>query len=91
MLSRAPARRKAGDSHFDTAAGAPVDRQGAGVNSVTPQVEPGTGPDAAQWWMNCIWVPASSITSPLRSGTESPASGTPLTLGRAAPSTCENA
>lgn len=44
-----------------------------------------------QRWMNCICVPASSITSPLRKGTESPTSGTPLTLGRVLPSTCAKA
>ena len=42
---------------------------------------------AAQPWMNCICVPASSIKSPLASGAVSVTSGTPLMLGRLAPST----
>ena len=36
---------------------------------------------------NCIWVPASSIRSPLRNGAVSPTRATPLTLGLEAPST----
>lgn len=44
----------------------------------------------APGWMNCICVPASSITSPLRRAMDSPVSGAPLTVGRAAPSTWAN-
>lgn len=88
MLSRAPAARKPGDSHFIAPEPEILAACHPGVKSFT---SPAGGGGGRQWWMNCIWVPASSITSPLRKGTESPASGTPLTLGRAAPSTCENA
>lgn len=43
--------------------------------------------EGLQPWMNCIWVPASSMTSPLRSGTASPETALPFTVGRVAPST----
>jgi len=38
-------------------------------------------------WMNCIWVPASSIRSPWRRLTASEPIGVPLTVGGVAPST----
>lgn len=40
-----------------------------------------------QNWMNCICVPASSMTSPFFRCTESPVNGVPLIAGRCVPST----
>ena len=46
-------------------------------------------PRCGQALMNCMRVPASSITSPFLKGSPSPETGTPLTLGRKVPSRCE--
>ena len=46
--------------------------------------------EGLQPWMNCICVPASSMTSPFFSGTASPDTGEPFTVGRVLPSTCAN-
>lgn len=86
-------RREREDGH--TAPLAPAASRPRTHDAATPlrgTKPPESGPALApQWWMNCIAVPASSMTSPLRSGTESPISGTPLTLGRLLPSTCAKA
>ena len=49
---------------------------------------PCTGP--AQFWTNCICVPARSMMSPCFSEIDSSPTGCPLTLGRRAPSTWDS-
>ena len=81
--------------HFRTVPGEPARCLLAVVKSVTGRQVAGRAGDrpprggrtTAQPWMNCIWVPASSIRSPLARGAVSLISGTPLMLGRLAPST----
>ena len=91
MLMPPGTARKPSGAHSRALSGA---GPGPAVTPVTPaaatppQPRPRRRPHRE---MNCICVPASSITSPLRSGTDSPTSGTPLTLGRDAPSTCAKA
>ncbi len=92
-MLRGPARRgKAPNARFAPPKRETMQAEDGAVTGFTAHAR--HAPRAAarrQRWTNCICVPASSITSPLRSGTESPTSGTPLTLGRVAPSTCAKA
>ena len=61
------------------------------VVTLGAEARPGVTASVRQRKMNCICVPASSMTSPLRRGIESLVSGMPLTLGRELPSTCAKA
>jgi hypothetical protein len=84
MLKAAARRCKGPMSHFAANAPPHDNRRHLDVKSITPAKK------AGQAWMNCICVPASSITSPFFRCKVSPTSGLPLMVGRLAPSTWAN-
>ena len=87
--------RKRAKSHFILNRVHAALASGAGVKCVTRWLRtvslPRWGRETLkkpQPWMNCICVPASSITSPFFRCAVSPTTGLPFTAGWCAPSTC---
>ena len=92
MVRAGPPGRKGRMSRFGVFDVPAVQGTGGAVSFVTCATAPDPseatrGAEPTQPWMNCICVPASSITSPFFSGMASPATAEPLTVGRVLPST----